>query len=92
MSPPGTGLATPSWMAPLSRELEAAIAQRNLLTTRSRKKLLHALDEAAAEGEERDVGGLREKAVQELIKSERSYLRHLEIVREFFMKPLEVIF
>ena len=32
--PPGT----PEWMAPLSRELESVIAQRNLLTAKTRKK------------------------------------------------------
>ena len=34
--PPGT----PEWMAPLSRELESVIAQRNLLTAKTRKKVL----------------------------------------------------
>lgn len=32
---------------------------------------------------------LRRRAVDEVIRSEKSYLRHLEIVQEFFMMPIE---
>ncbi len=32
---------------------------------------------------------LRKRAVEEVIRSEKSYLRHLEIVQEFFMMPIE---
>ncbi len=81
--------STPSWTAPLSRELEEVIAKRNLLTARSRSRLLCDLDAAAAEGEEAAQQALRSRAVEELLASERSYLRHLQIVEEFFMRPLQ---
>ena len=42
---------TPDWMAPLSRELENVISKRNLLTCRTRKKVLEDLRGAAAEEE-----------------------------------------
>ena len=42
---------TPDLMAPLSRELESVIAQRNLLTCRTRRKVLDDLRDAAAEEE-----------------------------------------
>ena len=42
---------TPDMMAPLSRELESVIAKRNLLTCRTRKKVLEDLRGAAAEEE-----------------------------------------
>ena len=32
---------------------------------------------------------LRKRAVEEVIRSEKSYLRHLEIIQEFFMQPIE---
>ena len=32
---------------------------------------------------------LRTKAIEEIINSEKSYLKQLEIVEEFFMKPLQ---
>lgn len=32
---------------------------------------------------------LRKRAVEEVLRSEKSYLRHLEIVQEFFMQPIE---
>lgn len=85
--PPVPG--TPEWMAPLSRELEAVIAQRNLLTSRSRSRILQALSDTAREGEDQTMEGLRARAVAEVVQSEKSYLRHLEIVQEFFMNPLQ---
>ena len=42
---------TPDLMAPLSRELESVIAKRNLLTCRTRKKVLEDLRGAAEEEE-----------------------------------------
>ena len=53
----GTTVApgTPEWMAPLSRELESVIAQRNLLTAKTRKKVLDDLNEAAYEAEDSEV-------------------------------------
>lgn len=43
--------STPNPMAPLSRELESVIAQRNILTCRTRRKVLKDLAGAAAEEE-----------------------------------------
>lgn len=43
--------STPNPMAPLSRELESVIAQRNILTCRTRRKVLKDLVGAAAEEE-----------------------------------------
>ena len=75
-------------MAPLSRELESVIAQRNLLTAKTRKKVLDDLNEAAYEAEDSEVEKLRKKAIREVITSEKTYLNHLETVEEFFMKPV----
>ena len=79
---------TPEWMAPLSRELESVIAQRNLLTQRTRKKVLEDLNQAASTAEDLEMEKLRIKAVEEVISSEKTYLNHLETVSEFFMKPV----
>lgn len=83
-APPGT----PDWMAPLSRELESVIAQRNLLTVRTRKKFLSDLNDVAMESEDTEVERLRKKAISEVLSSEKTYLKHLETVEEFFMKPV----
>ena len=46
---------------------------------------------AAAEAEANsEMNKVRRKSIEEMIQSEKSYLRHLEIIREFFMKPVEV--
>ena len=47
----GSVPTTPDLMAPLSRELESVIAKRNLLTCRTRRKVLEDLRGAAAEEE-----------------------------------------
>ena len=83
--------STPSWMAPLSRELEHVISQRNMLTCRTKRRVLEDLSATAAAGEDATMETLRARAVAEVLQSERSYLRHLEIVREYFMMPLKVI-
>ena len=82
--------STPSWMAPLSRELEHVISQRNMLTCRTKRRVLEDLSATAAAGEDATMETLRARAVAEVLQSERSYLRHLEIVREYFMMPLKV--
>ena len=51
--------ATPDMMAPLSRELESVIANRNLLTCRTRKKVLEDLRGAAVEEEVINQRGLQ---------------------------------
>ena len=79
---------TPEWMAPLSRELESVIAQRNLLTAKTRKKVCEDLNEAAYQIEDTEVEKLRLKAVNEVLSSEKTYLKHLETVEEFFMNPV----
>ncbi len=81
--------ATPEQLGSLSRELESVIAAKNMLTCRTRSRVLRELNEAASEGEERVMQRLRANAVRELVESERSYLRHLEIVEEFFMRPVK---
>ena len=80
---------TPDWMAPLSRELESVIQKRNLLTCRTRQRVLDDLEAQAKRTEDEEVQKLRQRAVDEVVSSEKSYLRHLEIVEEFFMRPIE---
>jgi len=81
---------TPDWMmGTLSRELKQVISEKNLLTCRTRKRVLDDMEATAAEAEDAQMEKLRAKAVQEVISSEKSYLRHLEIIEEYFMRPLE---
>ena len=65
------------------------ISEKNLLTCRTRKRVLDDMEATAAEAEDAQMEKLRAKAVQEVISSEKSYLRHLEIIEEYFMRPLE---
>lgn len=85
---PTSSPRTPIGISSLSRELEEVIAQKNLLTCRSRRKLLTELEQSAQDGENKEMNSLRQRAIGELLQSEKSYLRHLEIVATYFMEPL----
>ena len=80
---------TPEISKSLSRELEEVISKQNLLTSRTRRRVLVSLQEQTNEEEDAEMEKLRQKAIDEIINSEKSYLRQLEIVDEFFMKPLQ---
>ena len=73
----------------LSRELESLITEKNLLTCRSRRRLLKDLERSAQDAENQEMSDLRTKSVAELLQSEKSYLRHLEMVAAYFMEPLK---
>lgn len=80
---------TPEFSKSLSRELEDVINKQNLLTSRTRRRVLVSLQEEANKEEDAEMEMLRRKAIAEIINSEKSYLLQLEIVEEYFMKPLQ---
>ena len=80
---------TPEFSKSLSRELEEVINKQNLLTSRTRRRVLVSLQEQSNKEEDQEMEVLRKKAIEEIINSEKNYLKQLEIVEEFFMKPLQ---
>lgn len=72
----------------LSAELRDVINKRNILTTRTRMKVLSALDEMQNQTINRKRESLRSQAIQEILTSEVKYLRNLEIIMEYFMHPI----
>lgn len=72
----------------LSAELRDIISKRNILTTRTRMKVLSALDEMQNQNINRKREGLRNQAINEILSSEVTYLRNLEIIMEYFMHPI----
>jgi len=80
---------TPEFSKSLSRELEDVINKQNLLTSRTRRRVLVSLQEQSHKEEDEEMGALRNRAIEEIINSEKSYLHQLEIVDEYFMKPLQ---
>nr|XP_018905490.1 PREDICTED: rho guanine nucleotide exchange factor 39-like isoform X1 [Bemisia tabaci] len=73
---------------PLSKELRSVIDKKNILSTKTRKKVLKALDEHILTDAEQKAAKRKQNAIQELISSESSYLKQLELVRKFFKPPL----
>lgn len=80
---------TPEYTKSLSRELEDVINKQNLLTSRTRRRVLVSLQEQSHKEEDKEMATLRKRAIEEIINSEKSYLCQLEIVEEYFMKPLQ---
>ncbi|XP_047114435.1 rac guanine nucleotide exchange factor JJ-like isoform X2 [Schistocerca piceifrons] len=80
---------TPQNQLTLSAELRNVIQERNILTTRTRLKVLSDLDGVKRTSDEEKRISLRNKAIQEILTSEVSYLRSLETVMKYFMEPLQ---
>ncbi|XP_032681025.1 putative protein tag-52 [Odontomachus brunneus] len=74
--------------ASLSSELRKIINERNMLSTRSRMKVLHALNEDNEKCAEVREKTLRSQAIQEILTTEVTYLRQLETLAEFFIQPI----
>lgn len=64
----------------LSEELRKAFCERNILTTRSKMKVLSALNEFTKASKLQKKKELREKAINEIYTSEVSYLKQLELI------------
>lgn len=82
---------TPKAQVKLSVELRNVINERNILTARTKKKFISALDEL----EDDDKGLLKgnskkykEQAIEEIFQTEVKYLNQLETIMIYFMKPL----
>ncbi|EGI62177.1 E3 ubiquitin-protein ligase Topor [Acromyrmex echinatior] len=74
--------------ASLSSELRLIINERNMLSMRSRMKVLHALNEDNEKCAEEKEKILRSQAIQEILTTEVTYLQQLEILAEFFIQPI----
>ncbi|XP_023023743.2 rho guanine nucleotide exchange factor 4 [Leptinotarsa decemlineata] len=79
--------ATPQANMEFSQELKKIINERNILTTKTRKRVFEALDEIKSRSEEESRNFKREKSILEIINSEIKYVHQLEIIMNFFMKP-----
>ncbi|XP_076381665.1 rac guanine nucleotide exchange factor JJ [Megalopta genalis] len=73
---------------PLSYELKAIINNRNVLSMKSRMKVLNSLNECNQKYLEEKEKNLRFQAIQEILTTEVTYLRQLEILMEFFVQPM----
>ncbi|KAF7269734.1 hypothetical protein GWI33_017252 [Rhynchophorus ferrugineus] len=80
---------TPKASIELSQELKKVINERNMLTSKTRKRVFEALDEIKSKSEEETRTFKREKALLEIVNSEIKYVRQLETIINFFMKPVQ---
>ncbi|XP_011630129.2 putative protein tag-52 isoform X3 [Pogonomyrmex barbatus] len=71
-----------STQASLSSELKQVINERNILSMRSRMKVLRALNENNVQCTEEKEKALRSQAIQEILTTEVTYLQQLEILTE----------
>lgn len=88
---------TPKAQLTLSTELKQAIHERNILTAKTKKKFLTALDEINLnqnDANDDDVAAVIKRnerknlILQEILESEVKYLKQLEVVMNYFIKPI----
>lgn len=81
--------STPKASIEFSLELKKVINERNILTSKTRKKVFEALDEIKTKSEDETRHFKRQKALLEIINSEIKYVHQLETIINFFLKPTE---
>lgn len=79
---------TPQKQLALSAELRNVINERNMLTTRTKQKVLQDLEKLNESEEDNNVK-MKIQTVQEILDSEVKYLKQLELIIMFFMEPIE---
>lgn len=82
---------TPQASLSLSKELKKVLNERNLLTSKTRKKVCSMLD-SLTPSDRNDLDkrhSLRLRAMEEILTSEKSYLSQLEVLMNFFVIPLK---
>ncbi|XP_044255249.1 putative protein tag-52 [Tribolium madens] len=80
---------TPKAAVDFSVELKKVINERNLLTSKTRKRMTEALEEIECENEQSTRRNQKANILREILESEENYLRHLEVIMEFFIKPVQ---
>ncbi|KAB0796747.1 hypothetical protein PPYR_10808 [Photinus pyralis] len=80
---------TPDKQLGLSAEIHHEILERNMLTTRTKQKILTDLYDIKKIEIERYQNGQRDKILSEILSSEISYQRQLTILKDHFMAPLK---
>ncbi|XP_015177252.1 PREDICTED: FYVE, RhoGEF and PH domain-containing protein 4-like [Polistes dominula] len=72
----------------LSSELRNIITNKNVMTMKSRMKVLNALNEDDLRNKAEREKRLRLQAIKEILTTEATYLQQLEILMEFFLQPI----
>ncbi|KAH0813008.1 hypothetical protein GEV33_009781 [Tenebrio molitor] len=80
---------TPKANVDFSAELKKVINERNMLTTKTRKRVTEALEEIQCETEENNRKNKKQNILTEILESEENYIRQLEVIMEFFIKPVK---
>ncbi|KAK5642569.1 hypothetical protein RI129_008736 [Pyrocoelia pectoralis] len=80
---------TPKKQIGLSAEIHHEIQESNMLTTRTKQKILTDLDKIRSIEIENYQSVQREKILSEVVSSEISYQWQLTILKDYFMAPLK---
>lgn len=80
---------TPKMDIGFSEELKNVLNERNMLTTKTRKRMTEALDEIHDQEVEDKKNANIQNILTEILTSEENYIKQLEVVINFFMKPIQ---
>lgn len=85
---------TPQMKMDLRKELQQAISKRNVLTGRSKMKIIKMLDVSEVSDlsmcndyDRRDQ--LRRKSIEEILTSEQAYIKQLDKLMDYFVVPMK---
>ncbi|CAG9864590.1 unnamed protein product [Phyllotreta striolata] len=81
--------ATPQAQIQFSQELKSVLNERNILTSKTRKRVFDALDELKKKDEDEKRLIKRERALLEVVNSEIKYVQQLETIIRYFLRPTE---
>lgn len=81
--------STPKASIEFSVELKKVLNERNILTSKTRKRVFDALDEIKTKSEEETRNFKRDKVLLEIVNSEMKYIHQLETIINYFLKPTE---
>lgn len=87
-------LLTPPSQISFSQELRKVLHEKNLLTAKTRNKVCEMLDNSKYQeinDDTKKLQSLRHQAVEEILMSEKSYIKQLSTLMTYFVNPLKAI-
>ncbi|XP_025422248.1 rac guanine nucleotide exchange factor JJ-like [Sipha flava] len=71
------------------KELRGVLDQQNILSAKTKQKVLRDLDQHICDDDEKRAAKLRTRAIQEICVSETNYIHQLDKLITYFKRPME---
>ncbi|VVC36641.1 Guanine-nucleotide dissociation stimulator, CDC24, conserved site,Pleckstrin homology domain,Dbl [Cinara cedri] len=71
------------------KELRSVLDQQNIMSAKTKQKVLQDLDRHICDDDEKRIAKLRTRAIQEICVSETNYIHQLDKLITYFKRPME---